>query len=85
MSYKEIENFCEERGFLFHKHGSGTFGADRYWTYCKVEDNNRTLFSIEYFPVVGMLKVKSPSGIYQGVPKSLSHMKDILSVMCVEL
>lgn len=29
----ELERFCEERGFLFHAHGSGKWGSERYWTY----------------------------------------------------
>lgn len=24
----ELERFCEERGFLFHAHGSGKWGSD---------------------------------------------------------
>lgn len=46
-----IEGFCSDRGFLFHRNGSGAWGNDRYWTYYKVENNDRTVFSIEYFPV----------------------------------
>ena len=83
MTYKEIECFCEEQGFLFHKHGSGTFGADRYWTYQRVENNSRVVFTIEYFPVRNMLKIRTEHCRFEGAPESLQHLKDLLVVMRV--
>ena len=83
MTYKEIECFCEEQGFLFHKHGSGTFGADRYWTYQRVENNSRVVFTIEYFPVRNMLKIRTEHCRFEGTPESLQHLKDLLVVMRV--
>lgn len=84
MTYDEIETFCQEHGFLFHKHGSGTFGADRYWTLYKVENNDRTVFSIEYFPVRSMLKIRKEGSSYQGTVESLAHMMELLKSMRIE-
>ena len=81
----DIEFFCKEKGFLFHKHGSGTFGADRYWTFYKVENNDRTLFSIEYFPVRNVLKICTESHCFKGSPESLLHLKELLVAMRVQL
>lgn len=84
MTYDAIETFCQEHGFLFHKHGSGTFGADRYWTLYKVDNNDRTVFSIEYFPVRGMLKICKGGSNYQGAVESVAHMRELLSAMRIE-
>ena len=81
MTYKEIETFCEQHRFLFHKNGSGTWGADRYWTFTKVENNGQTLYSIEYHPVRNLLKIRSNNHTYQGVPESCTHVKELLAVM----
>ena len=54
---KELEQFCREHGFLYHAHGSGKWGSERYWSYYKVENNDRTVFSIEYFPVSGTARI----------------------------
>ena len=81
MNYNEIETFCREKGFLFHKNGSGTFGADRYWSFCKVESNDRTLFSIDYFPVRGTIKVRRGTCTYQGGVESVAHLVELLAVM----
>lgn len=81
MNYNEIEVFCQRNGFLFHEHGSGKFGADRYWTYYKVVDNIRTQFSIEYYPVRGTIRICRGNSTYQGVVESLSHMQELLMVM----
>jgi hypothetical protein len=58
MTNNDMETFCKERGFLFHKNGSGTFGQNRYWAFYKVENNDSTVFSIEYFPVRNTIKIK---------------------------
>lgn len=81
MRHNEIETFCQKSGFLFHEHGSGTFGADRYWTFYKVANNNRTQYSIEYFPVRGTIKICRDNSTYQGVVESLSHLQELLKVM----
>ena len=81
MKHSEIETFCREKGFLFHKNGSGTFGADRYWSYCKVADNDRTLFTIEYFPVRGIVTVRRGACAYQGRVESVAHLVELLAVM----
>lgn len=83
MTYNEIETFCQEHGFLFHKNGSGTFGADRYWTFTKVENNTRTVFFIAYYPVRNCLKVRTDAHTYQGVPESLAHMQELLTALRV--
>lgn len=79
------ECFCKEEGFLFHKHGSGTFGADRYWTYQRVENNDRVVFTIEYFPVRNVLKIRTEHCRFEGTPESLQHLKELLVVMCVQI
>ena len=81
MRHNEIETFCQRSGFLYHEHGSGTFGADRYWTFYKVANNNRTQYSIEYFPVRGTIKICRDNSTYQGVVESLSHLQELLKVM----
>ncbi len=81
----DIEEFCRDRGFLFHKNGSGAWGNDRYWTYYKVENNDRTVFSIEYFPVRNYLKISHGNCSYQGTPDSLEHMLELLSAMRIDI
>ena len=81
----ELEQFCEERGFLFHAHGSGKWGSERYWTYCKVEHNADTRFSIEYFPVQHRIKICIGANRYDGQVESLTHLKELLAVMRIHL
>ena len=81
----DIEEFFRGRGFLFHKNGSGAWGNDRYWTYYKVENNDRTVFSIEYFPVRNHLKICRGSSSFQGTPDSLEHMLELLSAMRIDI
>ena len=80
-----IEGFCRDRGFLFHENGSGAWGNDRYWTYYKVENNDRTVFCIEYFPVRNHLKICHGNSNYQGTPESLEHMLELLSAMRIDI
>ena len=84
MTNNEIETFCQKHGFLFHEHGSGTFGADRYWTFYKVLDNDRTLFFIEYFPVRATVRICRSKNTYQGTVESLAHLMELLKVMRIE-
>ena len=81
----DIEDFCRDRGFLFHKNGSGTWGADRYWTYYKVVNNNRLLYSIEYFPVRNHVKIRCENNSYSGTLESLVHFVELLKVMRIDL
>jgi hypothetical protein len=80
-----IEEFCRDRGFLFHKNGSGTWGGDRYWTYYKVENNDKTVFSIEYFPVRNLIKISRDNNKFQGTLESLDHMLELLSAMRIDV
>lgn len=84
MKHSEIETFCQRRGFLFHEHGSGKWGADRYWTFYKVVNNGTTQFSIEFFPVRGTIKICRGASTYQGIVESLSHLQELLKVMRIE-
>lgn len=81
MKHNEIEIFCQKSGFLFHEHGSGKFGAERYWTFYKVVNNDHTQFSIEYFPVRGTIRIRRDNSTYQGIVESLSHLQELLGVM----
>lgn len=81
----ELEHFCEERGFLFHAHGSGKWGSERYWTYYKVENNADTRFSIEYFPVQYRVKIRIGANRYEGLVESLTHLKELLEVMRIHV
>lgn len=81
MEYNEIETFCKGAGFLFHEHGSGKFGAERYWSFYKVVNNDLKLFSIEYFPVRSSVKICRGASTYRGVVESLSHLLELLEVM----
>ena len=83
--HNELERFCEERGFLYHAHGSGKWGRERYWTYYKVENNADTRFSIEYFPVQHRIKICMGANRYEGQVESLSHLKELLAVMRIHL
>jgi hypothetical protein len=85
MCRGDIEEFCRDRGFLFHENGSGAWGNDRYWTCYKVENNDRTVFSIEYFPVRNHLKIRHGNSNYQGAPDSLEHMLELLSAMRIDI
>jgi hypothetical protein len=84
MTFNDIEIFCQEHDFLFHKHGSGTFGADRYWTFYKVENNDTTVFSIEYFPMRETIKIKKGGSRYQGLVESVAHLRELLDVMRIK-
>ena len=55
--------------------------TDRYWSFCKVENNDRTLFSIDYFPVRGTIKVRRGTCTYQGGVESVAHLVELLAVM----
>ena len=81
----ELERFCEERRFLYHAHGSGKWGRERYWTFYKVENNADTRFSIEYFPVQHRVKIRMGVNRYEGQVESLTHLKELLAVMRIHL
>lgn len=81
----DLERFCEERGFLYHAHGSGKWGSERYWTYYKVENNADTRFSIEYFPVQHRVKIRIGENRYEGLVESLTHLKELLAVMRIHV
>ena len=83
--HNELERFCEERGFLFHAHGSGKWGRERYWTFYKVENNADTRFSIEYFPVQHRIKICMGANRYEGQVESLTHLKELLAVMRIHV
>lgn len=84
MKQNEIEAFCQGHGFLFHEHGSGKFGAERYWTFYKVVDNDCTLFSIKYFPVRETVRICWSNNTYQGTVESVSHLMALLAVMRID-
>jgi len=79
-----LEQFCRERGFLYHAHGSGQWGRHRYWTYYKVEQGD-TLFSIEYFPVAQRVKIRVGASRYEGQVESLPHLLELLAAMRIEV
>ena len=79
-----LEQFCRERGCLYHAHGSGQWGRYRYWTYYKVEQGD-TLFSIEYFPVAQRVKIRVGTSRYEGQVESLSHLQELLAVMRIDV
>ena len=81
----ELERFCEERRFLFHAHGSGKWGSERYWTFYKVENNADTRFSIEYFPAQHRIKIRMGANRYEGQVESLSHLLELLTVMRIHV
>ena len=81
----DLERFCEEHGFLFHTHGSGKWGRERYWTFYKVENNADTRFSIEYFPVQHRVKIRIGENRYEGLVESLTHLKELLAVMRIHI
>ena len=82
---KELEQFCREHGFLYHAHGSGKWGSGRYWSYYKVENNDRTVFSIEYFPVSGTARISIANNRYQGEVESVAHLLELLAAMRINL
>lgn len=79
-----LEQFCREHGFLYHAHGSGKWGSQRYWTYYKVEQGD-TLFSIEFFPVAQWVKIRVGTSRYEGQVESLSHLLELLAVMRIDV
>jgi hypothetical protein len=82
---KELEQFCSEHGFLYHTHGSGKWGSERYWSYYKVENNDRTVFSIEYFPVSGTARISIANNRYQGEVESVAHLQELMAAMRINL
>lgn len=85
MCMIDIEGYCRDRGFLFHKNGSGAWGGDRYWTCYKVENNDKTVFSIEYFPVRNFIKISQGNNKFQGEPESFEHLMELLSAMRINM
>ncbi len=81
----ELEQFCSEHGFLYHAHGSGKWGSERYWSYYKVENNDRTVFSIEYFPVSGTARISIANNRYQGGVESVAHLLELMAAMRIPL
>ena len=81
----ELEQFCSEHGFLYHAHGSGKWGSERYWSYYKVENNDRTVFSIEYFPVSGTARISIANNHYQGGVESVAHLLELMAAMRIPL
>ena len=79
-----LEQFCRERGFLYHAHGSGQWGSQRYWTYYKVEQGD-TLFSIEYFPIAHRVKIRVGTSRYEGQVESLPHLQELLTAMRIDV
>ena len=77
----ELEQFCREHGFLYHAHGSGKWGRERYWSYYKVENNDRTVFSIEYCPVSGTARISIANNHYQGGVESVAHLLELMAAM----
>lgn len=70
---KELEQFCSEHGFLYHTHGSGKWGSERYWSYYKVEN----MFSIEYFPVSSTVRISIANNRYYGWVESVTHLQEL--------
>ena len=81
----ELEQFCREHGFLYHAHGSGKWGKERYWSYYKVENNDRTVFSIEYCPVSGTARISIANNHYQGGVESVAHLLELMAAMRIPL
>ena len=81
----EMEQFCREHGFLYHAHGSGKWGSERYWSYYKVENNDRTVFSIEYCPVSGTARISIANNHYQGGVESVAHLLELMAAMRIPL
>ena len=81
----ELEQFCSEHGFLYHAHGSGKWGSERYWSYYKVENNDRTVFSIEYCPVSGTARISIANNHYQGGVESVAHLLELMAAMRIPL
>lgn len=79
-----LEKFCREHGFLYHAHGSGKWGSQRYWTYYKVEQGD-TLFSVEYYPVAQWVKIRVGASRYEGQVESLPHLLELLAVMRIDV
>ena len=82
---KELEQFCSEHGFLYHTHGSGKWGSERYWSYYKVENNDLTVFSIEYFSVSGTARIIIANNRYQGGVESVAHLLELMAAMRINL
>lgn len=81
----ELEQFCSEHGFLYHAHGSGKWGRERYWSYYKVENNDRTVFSIEYCPVSGTARISIANNRYQGGVESVAHLLELMAALRIPL
>ena len=81
---KTIEAFCEEHQFVYHKTGYGRFGARPYWSYYRVENNDRTLFTIEYYPRTFSVMVKTNERAYNGRCDNLSELFSILEVCRID-
>ncbi|MBQ0020350.1 MAG: hypothetical protein KBT39_07510 [Bacteroidales bacterium] len=80
-----LDAFCREHGFLYHEHGRGHFGASPYWSFCKVENNDKVLFSIEYICQMNHLQISSCMGKFSGRIACLDDLSQLLRVMQINL
>lgn len=85
----KVETFCEKHGFVYHNKGRGRNGFYAYWTFYKVVNNDKTLFSIEYTPVThcsrNTISINGLCGSFNGVVKSVDHLKKILDVVDIDI
>ena len=88
VSISNIFHFYAKMDFdhvMRDAHGSGKWGSERYWSYYKVENNDRTVFSIEYFPVSSTARISIANNRYQGEVESVAHLQELMAAMRIPL
>lgn len=80
-NYDSMEGLCESRGFTFHMHGSGKWGAFPFYTFERTNDETAQWFKIAHFPHSGVTTIESPHGTFRGVAETTDIFRQLLEAM----
>lgn len=79
----ELEKYCCEHGFIFHK-GRTTTGKITYWTFNQTNTDGHNCFSIKIYPETHQIKITNKTGYYKGCVLSINHLHDIFHTMQIK-
>lgn len=72
---EEMDRYCEQTGFKFHRNGRGKWGANPYWSFGNL---------VEYHPATDRCRITAPRGQYTGTVESVKHFRALLAAMQIE-
>lgn len=80
-TYESIEAFCERRGFTFHAHGRGKWGAFPYYTFERAEAETQRAFKIVHLPHTNTTTIESAQGTFRGTVETVDVLRQLLEAM----